>query len=124
MRFSGPTYRDWRIHGHDIGLLDEQFSCLVAQLAHLDLGYGPACSQLRDRPVLVSASSPPHVVACPYLSRSLMVPGAPVQAPKFLWHNMNIPQLSPILSACGCLFGPPGGVCDELAVFRVEGLSA
>ncbi len=38
------AYRHWRVHTNDVGLLDQQFPCFVAQFSHLDLGYGTAGS--------------------------------------------------------------------------------
>jgi hypothetical protein len=55
-RVVAATYRHWRIDTHDIALLDQQLARLVAQLAHLVLGYGSACAQLCDGPVEVTTT--------------------------------------------------------------------
>ena len=53
---SKVSYCDGGVHADDIALLDQQLARLVAQLAHLVLGNGPAGAQLLDRLVEVAAA--------------------------------------------------------------------
>lgn len=50
------SYCHGGVHADDITLLDQQLARLVAQLAHLVLGDGPAGAQLLDRLVEVAAA--------------------------------------------------------------------
>ena len=53
---SKVSYCHGGVHADDIALLDQQLARLVAQLAHLVLGDGPAGAQLLDRLVEVAAA--------------------------------------------------------------------
>lgn len=73
-------YRDRRVYAHHITLLYEQFPCLVADLAHLRLGYRTACSKLFNMPGICQDKSHLECRVSTYLSKSLIFPTAPCGA--------------------------------------------
>jgi hypothetical protein len=71
------AYRHRRIHAHHVSLFNEQLPRLVAHFAHLRLRYRTTCSKLFYVSAACQEFAHRPLIACAYLSRSLILATAP-----------------------------------------------
>jgi len=123
LRCTSEPYRHRRIHAHHVSFFNEQLSCLVAHFANLRFRYRATCSKLFYVSAACQELAHRPLIACAYLSRSLILAIAPHGA-AVVW--------SDFCSSARVRFAPPDYksvglnrlVCSVVATLRRKSCTA